>query len=238
MERCSPRRLRLVPLVYRMMRKTMRSSRALVLLKLFCDFKTAQSSQPTSQPTPLRGSFGSVGFNVEVLSNATINFGIKDVSAGDLNNDSFVDVLVAIKASNLVGYYLSQGGSGFGDLVTLDASVFGATDVLAVDLNGDGHLDVVASSYYQKRIYWYLNDGAATPSFTRFTLDSNVKTPEEVRAADIDGDGHMDLVAAASVRWGTGEGWGEGGGARRQLGVEIKVIKREVRLAVEGAKSM
>ena len=70
------------------------------------------------------------------------------------------------------------------------------------DLDGDGDLDVVAVSKTADELTWYENDGAPAPAFARHPIVSNINVgdapggPVSVFAADLDGDGDLDLLTA------------------------------------------
>ena len=71
--------------------------------------------------------------------------------------------------------------------------------VYAADLDGDNDMDVLsASSLGDARIAWYRNDG--TGSFSRAIVIANaasVDSGTSVHAADLDNDGHIDVLSAS-----------------------------------------
>ncbi len=84
---------------------------------------------------------------------------------------------------------------GSQQLISTDAS--GAQDVFAVDLDGDGDIDVLSASEGDNKIAWYENlDGLGTFSNQHIITD-NLYGTRDVIAADIDGDGDMDVLATS-----------------------------------------
>jgi hypothetical protein len=86
-----------------------------------------------------------------------------------------------------------------------------------VDMNGDGHLDVVCGSngYSKRKVYWFENDGSGG-GWERHDVSGTgeVTYPWSVCAADVDGDGDMDVICGDNdkiVLWintdGTGLNW-------------------------------
>lgn len=126
----------------------------------------------------------------------------------DVDGDGHTDVLAAsfgdtfTDTNGRVVWYRNTDGDGtFGSAVELEARLPGATDLVPVDVNGDGAVDVVAVwaadflASQPAQIVWYQNNGSGGFSTARAVGDM-VRTPT-VRAADLDGDGDPDILAAA-----------------------------------------
>jgi len=68
---------------------------------------------------------------------------------------------------------------------------------MVADMNGDGHLDVVCGSngYSKRKVYWFENDGSGG-GWERHDVSGTgeVTYPWSVCAADVDGDGDMDVI--------------------------------------------
>ncbi len=70
-------------------------------------------------------------------------------------------------------------------------------DIIPYDVNHDGKTDLIASSAHQFGIWWFEQAGMkdGSPLFNRYELFPNlVSETHALIAADIDGDGHQDLV--------------------------------------------
>ena len=96
----------------------------------------------------------------------------------------------------------------------------GASSVRAADLDGDGDLDVLSASRDDATIAWHENLDLTTPGTgdgSTWTLHavSTAAGALSVFAADVDGDGDLDALAASltddTIAWyandGSGGGW-------------------------------
>jgi hypothetical protein len=73
----------------------------------------------------------------------------------------------------------------------------GAVSVYAADLDGDGDVDVLSASYSNDKIAWYENtDGKGTFGRQK-VITTNVDSAKLVHAADLDGDGDVDVLSAS-----------------------------------------
>ena len=76
-------------------------------------------------------------------------------------------------------------------------SADGAFSVVAADLDADGDMDLVSASELDNKIAWYENtDGAGAFGPQRIVTTLAVGA-RSVFAADLDGDGDMDLASAS-----------------------------------------
>ncbi len=72
-----------------------------------------------------------------------------------------------------------------------------ATSIFSIDLDADGDIDVLAAINGPTNIAWYENDGATPPSFTEHGISTDADFPFSVFAADMDGDGNIDVLSAS-----------------------------------------
>lgn len=83
----------------------------------------------------------------------------------------------------------------------------GAWDIDVEDINKDGALDIAACANSNK-ICWWENDG--NQNFTEHAIRENFNGVRSVRADDVNGDGEIDIIAAAwvanSVAWWENDG--------------------------------
>ena len=67
--------------------------------------------------------------------------------------------------------------------------------MLAVDLDQDGLLDVVFCESRQNKVIWLRQYPRGV--FTEKVLAENMRAPVHVEAADMNGDGHLDLIVSS-----------------------------------------
>jgi len=138
--------------------------------------------------------------------------GARYVSIADLDGDGDLDVLSASQYDNTIAWYENDGGAiptfTARDITT---TAMGAYSVTTADMDGDGDLDLVAASQNNNTIAWYENDGGALPTFTAHDITTTLGGAIQAAVADVDGDGDLDVVAAA---WGSDTfAWYENDGA-------------------------
>lgn len=148
-------------------------------------FKAATSIIPGGVPTPQR------------------------IRTGDLNGDGKSDVLIGTNSGTML-VYLGNGDGTFKAPSTLNS---GSTpNPLLVDVNGDGKLDAVSADFNSDTVSVLIGNGDGTFK-ARVSLALGVNSdPTSISAADLNGDGKLDLITSdsgpgrLSVLFGNGDG--------------------------------
>jgi hypothetical protein len=120
------------------------------------------------------------------------------VYSKDIDNDGDMDVLGAGSGCNDIAWWENLDGSGTSWTEhTIDGDFYGAWSVCSRDVDGDGDMDVLGAARYASEITWWENlDGSGT-SWTEHTVDGDFDNAVSVYSADVNGDGHMDVLGAA-----------------------------------------
>ena len=118
----------------------------------------------------------------------------------DIDGDDDMDILGVSGPQDKVVWFENLDGSGtFGVQNIITTQADGAIGLYASDLDTDGDMDVLSASFLDNKIAWYENtDGLGTFGPQRILTNSALST-RDVYAADLDGDGDMDVIAASTA---------------------------------------
>ncbi|MFK7787352.1 MAG: FG-GAP repeat domain-containing protein, partial [Crocinitomicaceae bacterium] len=149
------------------------------------------------------GSFGPA----QVIS--SVENGVKNIFAADVDNDGDKDVVVASFYGNRIAWYQNGGTGVFGSPIVITTATNGAQRIFLDDLDGDNDLDLVSASFNDDKIAWYENLGG---SFGTQTVLTNLADEAKgVNIADVDNDGDKDVVFCSDndkVGWFENDGTG------------------------------
>ncbi len=133
----------------------------------------------------------------------TVQYGFgmaKSVTAGDIDGDGRIDLVGAALSMNTVRWWRNGGGNPIEwQAQTIDTSFRGAHRVQLVDLDRDNDLDVVGAGYTGHVVAWWRNDGGSPVVWTKQVISTRVSNACIAHAADLDGDGDLDVAATAQL---------------------------------------
>lgn len=145
--------------------------------------------------------------------------GACSVFAEDIDNDGDMDVLGAAGEADDICWWENTNGSGTSWAKhSINNNFVGAKSVYAVDINGDGHMDVLGSATNEPNIVWWENTDGSGTVWSEHTVDEEFSGVNSVIAADVNGDGYLDVLGAAfydhDITWwentdGSGISWAE-----------------------------
>ncbi|MCK4504093.1 MAG: T9SS type A sorting domain-containing protein [Candidatus Aegiribacteria sp.] len=125
-------------------------------------------------------------------------YGANSVYAADVDGDGDLDILGAASNVDMISWWENMDGTG--DIWVehkVDDNFDSASSVYAADIDNDGDMDVLGAAGLANDIKWWENlDGSGT-SWTGHVVDQEFDGASSVFAADVDGDGKMDILGAA-----------------------------------------
>ncbi len=125
------------------------------------------------------------------------------VDAGDIDGDGFDDIAAAGYHSSVDGVYIwfrNRVGTGtLFDAYDIGTGYGTPHSVEITDVNNDQLLDLVGANYGDDSVVWFRNDGSiiSPDPWSVETIRTGVEGAIDVRGADLDRDGDLDVAVAA-----------------------------------------
>jgi uncharacterized protein (DUF2141 family) len=138
---------------------------------------------------------GSGGFGFSAT--LPVGAGPSCVVAADVNGDGCLDLISANSHTNTLTVWFNNGSGGFFTDATLTVGA-GPYCVTAADLNGDGRVDLISANYgaASGNTLTVLTNNGSGGFGSNATLTVGAG-PLWVAAADVNGDGKLDLISAS-----------------------------------------
>lgn len=156
------------------------------------DADLAVALQNTGRVTILLNNGGSF----TVSGSFAVGANPRGLSAADLNGDTIADLAVANRDSNSASVLINNGSGSFA-VTTLAAGAEPRGAALG-DFDGDGDNDLAVSNHDDRSISLFANNGSGAFSPSGTLSVGGQRRPEGIVAADLNGSGRDDLVAATN----------------------------------------
>ncbi len=122
--------------------------------------------------------------------------GAFSIDISDLDDDGDFDIVVG-GFFEIIWYENNGGATPEFTPHFIKVNAAGAIDVSIADIDGDGDMDVASSWYSADTVAWYESDGSENPSFSEHIVTTIADGVRSINVADINGDGHQDLLSAS-----------------------------------------
>lgn len=134
------------------------------------------------------------------------------IDSGDLNGNTFIDIVIGTDAGHTVEWYTNDGSGVFTKQTNLPSALLNVDGVHIANLDGINGNDIIATGFGNDKIVWFANDGSVGGGFGPEILIATLDGVGQVLTADINNDGNLDLIAvgynANKVVWYEGNGTG------------------------------
>lgn len=119
--------------------------------------------------------------------------GANDVVIGNVNDDSYLDVIATGYYEDRLILYTNNGSNYFNKSI-IDSSIDGPYHIKLFDIDQDLDLDIVLAAELSDQLIVYYNSGGASPTFTKEILSSTLDGIRSFFIKDLDYDNDYDIA--------------------------------------------
>ncbi|MBW2979870.1 SBBP repeat-containing protein [Candidatus Woesearchaeota archaeon] len=124
--------------------------------------------------------------------------GANSVHAADIDGDGDIDIVGGAGTDDDIAWWDNTNGDGSAWTQNIINDSFDARYVYTADIDGDGDADIVASSSNDADVVWLNNTNGDGSAWVQNVINASFIGARDVYAADIDGDGDIDVLGTSS----------------------------------------
>ncbi|MHC4992592.1 MAG: FG-GAP-like repeat-containing protein, partial [Planctomycetota bacterium] len=121
------------------------------------------------------------------------------IHLADIDGDADTDVLAAASGTSEIAWWENTPTGSMWTKHVVDTRFGFATSTYAADVDGDGDQDVLGAAGGLHDIAWWENRRGDGTTWTLHLVDRDFQLASSVHAADVDGDGDVDVIGAANA---------------------------------------
>ncbi|HMQ48964.1 MAG TPA: T9SS type A sorting domain-containing protein [Saprospiraceae bacterium] len=122
---------------------------------------------------------------------------IKSINTADFDSDGDLDVIIAIVGDKISWFENTDGQGHFGSEQIVSTDLTWASYAIGADVDSDGDQDVIGASFTDGKIRWYENTNGQGSFGPQHIITALAKGAETIQAADVDGDGDLDVLSSS-----------------------------------------
>ena len=128
------------------------------------------------------------------------------VKAGDINDDTHMDIIGAGYLNNKISWWENADSSGTSWIEHIVTSDFSSVNSIFIeDIDQDGDLDILGCAHNPGDICWWENSDGTGTVWVKHNIDVNFTSALYVAAVDFNGDDDIDVLCNSNY----GVGWWE-----------------------------
>lgn len=126
--------------------------------------------------------------------------GASSVVAAYVNDDSYLDILASASEDDEIAWWENTDGTGTNWIKHSIDYVDCPLSICIKDIDGDNDEDVICASYHDLEIAWWEKTDSSGDNWIKHIVDGDFDSAYSAYAEDVDSDGDMDILGAATFQ--------------------------------------